>query len=323
MLRFLIRRGIQGLAIVAIVATLSFALIHLAPGDPFSALADDARVSLEVRQRWLAAYGFDRPLPEQYARYLLHLVRGDLGFSITFQRPVSEVLASALPNTLLLMGTALVASLAVGITLGVIQARREGRAADRVIGASTVAIGSLPDFWLAIVLMLLLAYWIPIFPVAGMIDVVSHDYLTLAGRVRDRLVHLVLPVATLVLLSTASIARYQRAALLDVLHEEWMRTARAKGLSERAAVLRHALRNALAPVITLVGLAFPSLLGGAVFVESVYAWPGMGSLAVHAVSTRDYSLVMAIAIVGSVLVVLGNILADVLHAAADPRLRVS
>jgi peptide/nickel transport system permease protein len=322
-LRFLIRRGIQGLAIVAIVATLSFALIHLAPGDPFSALADDARVSLEVRQRWLAAYGFVRPLPEQYARYLLHLARGDLGFSITFQRPVSEVLASALPNTLLLMGTALVASLAIGIALGVLQARREGRAADRVIGASTVAIGSLPDFWLAIVLMLLLAYWIPIFPVAGMIDVVSHDYFTLAGRIRDRLVHLVLPVATLVLLSTASIARYQRAALLDVLHEEWMRTARAKGLSERAAVLRHALRNALAPVITLVGLAFPSLLGGAVFVASVYAWPGMGSLAVHAVNTRDYSLVMAIAIVGSVLVVLGNILADVLHAVADPRLRIS
>jgi peptide/nickel transport system permease protein len=322
-LRFLVRRSLQGLVIVAIVATLSFALIHLAPGDPFTALAADARLSPEVRRQLLANYGLDRPLPEQFVRYLAGLVRGDLGFSISFQRPVAEVLAGAVPNTLVLMGSALVVSLAVGISLGVVQARRHGRAADRVIGATTVAIGSLPDFWLAIVLMLVFAAWLPIFPVSGMVDVVSHDYLPLADRIVDRLVHLVLPVATLVLLSAASIARFQRAALLDVLPEDWLRTARAKGLSENAVMRRHALRNALAPVITIVGLAFPSLLGGAVFVEAVYSWPGMGSLAVHAVTTRDYSLVMATAVVGSILVVAGGILADLLHAAADPRLRVS
>jgi peptide/nickel transport system permease protein len=322
-LRFLARRAAQGVTLVFLVATISFALIHAAPGDPYSAMVHDPRATAQARAAWLARQGFDRPVPEQYARYLANIARGDLGYSVAFHRPVSDVIADAVPNTLLLMSVSLVASFLLGVALGVVQARRSGSVVDRAIGGATIAIASLPDFWLAIALMLVFSYRLSLFPTAGMIDVSSHDFLPFIERVKDRLVHLVLPVASLVLLAAASIARFQRAALLDVLPEDFLRTARAKGLGERGVVLRHALRNALSPVITLIGLAFPTLLGGAVFVETVYAWPGMGYIAVQAVAMRDYQLVMATAVIGSVLVVVGSLIADVLHAVADPRVHVA
>jgi peptide/nickel transport system permease protein len=318
--RYLARRVLQAGVVVFLVATLSFCLLHLAPGDPFTTL-DNPNVTEAIRQRWRAAYGLDRPLPEQYLRYLGNVARGDLGYSYSLHRPVGEALAHALPNTLVLMSVALVMSFALGILLGVIQARYHGSGLDHGIGAASLFFFSMPEFWLAIMMVLVFAYWIPIFPVAGMVNPVMHSYYGFWGRVGDRLQHLVLPAATLTLLCTALIARYQRSAVLDVLHDDFVRTARAKGLDERRILLRHVLRNALLPIITILGLMLPVLLGGSVFVEKIFAWPGMGYITVNAIATRDYPLVTAAMIIGAVLVVAGNLLADLLYAVVDPRLR--
>ena len=320
MASYLARRVLQAGVIVFLVATLSFCLLHLAPGDPFSTL-DNPNITAAVRQRWRAAYGLDRPLPEQYVRYLRAVAHGDLGYSYSLHRPVRDALADALPNTLLLMGVALGASFAIGILLGVLQARHRGSSLDHGVGVASLFFFSMPDFWLAIMMLLIFAYWLPIFPVNGMFDPVMHDYFGFWGRVADRAWHLVLPATTLTLLTAALVARYQRSAVLDVLQDDFVRTARAKGLGERRIMLRHVLRNALLPIISILGLTLPALLGGSVFVEKVFAWPGMGYLTVNAIGTRDYPLVTAAMIIGAVLVATGSLLADLLYAIVDPRLR--
>jgi peptide/nickel transport system permease protein len=318
--RFLARRLAQGVVIVWLVATATFALLHLAPGDPVAASLDNPLTPPEVRSHWRHAYGLDRPLGEQYVRYLAGVAHGDLGFSVPHRESVAAVLADAVPNTLLLMGAALFAAFAVGMAIGIAQARRRG-ALDRGLGVATLLVYSVPEFWLALMMMLVFAYRLRLFPVTGMFDPVMHPYLGFWGRLRDVAWHLVLPATTLALLGAAVVARFQRAAMLDVAQQDFIRTARAKGVPERGIVLRHQWRNALLPVITLLGLALPALLGGAVFVEKIFAWPGMGLLTVDAIGTRDYPLVTGSVIVGSALVVAGSLLADLLYAAADPRIR--
>ena len=307
--------------IVAIVAVITFVLIHLAPGDPFSAVLDNPNVSESVRATLRAQYGLDRPLPEQFLRYAGALARGELGWSFSYERPVREVLATALPNTLLLMGVALVGSFALGILVALIQVARRGSFTDHALSGISLFFFSMPDFWLAILTLLAFTYWLPIFPVGGAVDPVMHEYLSWAGRVVDRLRHLALPALTLTILASATVARFQRAALLDVLPADYIRTARLKGLTERQILRRHALRNALLPIISLIGLSFPALLTGAFFIEKIFAWPGMGFAVVSAIGTRDYPLVVGGVIIGSIMVTLGSLLADLLYAAADPRLR--
>lgn len=319
---FLIRRLLQAVVIIYIVATLVFLLIHLAPGDPFTYL-ENPNVTEEVRAQRRAAHGLDRPLAEQYVRYLGRLVRGDLGDSIYLNRPVASVMRDALPKTALLMGLALGLSFALGVMIGVVQIVRRGSIAERALSTTSLFFYSMPDFWLALVMLLTFAYWIPLFPAGGVVDPVMHPYLGLWERIVDRIWHLVLPVVTLTLLAAAGIARYQRSALLDVVNLDYIRTARAKGATEHAVLMRHALRNAILPVITLMGLSLPVLLGGAVFVERVYSWPGMGMTAVTALSTRDYPLVLGCALLAAVMVSLGSLIADVLYALADPRLRAT
>lgn len=307
--------------IVAIVATITFALIHIAPGDPFSAVMDNPNVSERVRATLRAQYGLDRPLPEQFVRYVGQLARGELGWSFSHDRPVREVLATALPNTLVLMVIALVASFALGILIALIQVARRGSATDHTLSAISLFFYSVPDFWLAILALLTFTYWLPIFPVGGAVDPVMHEYMGFGARIVDRLRHLALPALTLTILASPGVARYQRAALLDVLPADYIRTARLKGLSEREILRRHALRNALLPIISLLGLSFPALLTGAFFIEKIFAWPGMGLAVVNAIGTRDYPLVVGGVIIGSIMVTLGSILADLLYAWADPRLR--
>ena len=321
MRRLLAARAAQSVVVVAIVATIVFALVHLAPGDPFAAAVAGGGLPPAERAALVARYGFDRPIAEQYAIYLRNLVHGDLGWSFSRNLPVSATLATAVPNTLLLMGTALVLSVALGIAAGLLQAARRGSAVDHGTSALLLVFYSMPDFWLALMLMLVFAYALPLFPVSGTIDPVMHEYLGRWGRVADRLHHLVLPAATLTLLLTAAIARHQRAALLDTARADFTRTARAKGLSERAVLIRHTLRNSIGTTITIVGLLFPALLGGTVLVETVFGWPGMGELATSAITNRDYSLVTATAIIGAVMTVAGSFIADVLTAVADPRVR--
>lgn len=320
MRRFVAVRLLHAIVVLLLVTTIAFFLVHLAPGDPFS--FESSRVSTEIRDEWRRQFGYDRPLPEQYVRYVASIARGRLGYSHSQHMPVSEVLAIALPRTLVLMALALVLSFALGIRLGVYEATHWNSDRARAVNRVTLLVYSLPDFWLALMLLLGFAYWIPILPAGGMVDEVMHPYMSTGAALWDRIRHLILPLLTLTLLLTALITRYQRAALLDVLPSDYVRTARAKGVDERVVVGRHALRNALLPMITLAGLSFPALLGGAVFVERVFSWPGMGMMAASAIFLRDYPLILASVIVGAVMVVLGNLLADLAYGWADPRVRV-
>jgi peptide/nickel transport system permease protein len=321
MRRLLAGRLLQGIAVVWIVATLTFALLHLAPGDPFS--YHDKRISPETIAHWRHVYCLDRPLVVQYGCYVKSIASGDLGYSISQQRPVLDVLVDYVPRTIELMFFALVLSFGVGIGLGVLEARRRGRIADWGTRAVTLFFYSMPDFWLSLMLVLIFAYWLPIFPISGIEDVINAPSFSRWQHFVDHLRHLVLPVVALVLLTCAAIARYQRSAMLDVMRMDFVVTARAKGASEDSIARHHVLRNALLPIITLAGLTLPSLLGGAVLVELVFSWPGMGYVTAAAVGNRDYALVMASVLVTSVLVVAGSVVADLLYSLADPRVRAS
>lgn len=320
MRRFVAVRLLHAIVVLFLVTTIAFFLIHIAPGDPFA--TDSPLLTDEIRARLREQFGYDRPLLEQYVRYIGSVAQGELGFSHSLQAPVSAVLARALPNTLQLMGLALALGFALGIWLGVFEVRHLRTRKARATNGASLFVYSLPDFWLALMLLLIFAYWLPILPAGGMIDVVLHDYMSPARAAWDRIRHLVLPLTTMTLLVTAIIARYQRAALLEVLPSDFVRTARAKGLDARDVIMRHALRNALLPMITLAGIAFPMLLGGAVFVERVFSWPGMGLMVTNAIGMRDYPLILAAVIVGGAMVAVGNLLADIAYGLADPRIRV-
>lgn len=320
MRRFVAVRILHAIVVLLLVTTVAFFLIHLAPGDPLG--GEDSRLAEEVRQQLRAQFGYDRPIAEQYVRYVGNVFRGELGFSHSLHAPVSEVLATTVPRTLLLMVIALTLGFALGMWLGVFEVRHWRTRVARTTNAGSLFVYSLPDFWLALMLLLAFAYWIPVLPAGGMVDVVLHDYMSPGRAAWDRVRHLILPVMALTLMIAAMIARYQRAALLEVLPSDFVRTARAKGVDDRAVIAKHALRNALLPMITLAGIALPALLGGSVFVERVFSWPGMGLTAVNAVAARDYPLVMATVIVGAAMVALGNLVADIAYGIADPRVRV-
>jgi peptide/nickel transport system permease protein len=321
-LPWLLRRIAAGIAIVFAVLTLTFAAVHLAPGKPFLP-ADGRPMNPAAIERLRRVYGLDRPLPEQYLRYLAALGRGELGESFSKRRPVGTMIASALPNTVVLAATALLIDFTLGIAIGVFQAARVRRRSDVALTNLTLFFYSLPTFWLGLVLLLIFAQWLHWFPVGGATDPVLYDSLSLGGRLLDRLRHLALPALTLGLVGAGGTARFQRAALLEALGQDYVRTARAKGLTASAVLVRHALRDALLPVIALLGLALPFLLTGAVLVETVFAWPGLGKLAADAISARDYPLVLGTTVLVSAAVVAGSLLADLITAAADPRIRLS
>lgn len=320
MRRLVAVRLLHAVVVLLIVMTIAFFLLHLAPGDPFS--FDNSTIPPAVRDHMRAEFGYDRPLWEQYVRYVSNLARGNLGYSHLMRVPVTEALRMVLPRTLLLMSLALILSFAIGIRLGIYEILHWRKLRARATSGATLLIYSLPDFWLAMMILLTFSYWFPILPAGGMVDPVLHDYMRPAEALWDRVRHLILPLSTLVLMITAVIARYQRAALLEVLPADFVRTARAKGLDEGAIVGRHAWRNAVLPMITIAGLALPVILGGAVFVERVFSWPGMGSTLLAAVSVRDYPFVLAGVIVGGVLVIVGNLLADIAYGIVDPRVRL-
>jgi peptide/nickel transport system permease protein len=316
---WLLRRLVASVAIIFAVVTLVFVLIHIAPGEPCpSDEPVDPTVCLELTRQ----FGLDQPLPEQYWRYLAALAHGNLGYSFSLRRPARDALADTIPFTLQLGAAALLLDFVLGLLLGIYQATRVNRAPDVLLGNITLFVYSLPTFWLALILLLLFAEKLGWFPVGGASDPIfcpSVDSLYCAA---DRLWHLILPAATLGLVGAAGTARFQRAAMLDVASQDYVRTARAKGVPERRVVLHHQLRNALLSFITRFGLAFPFLLTGAVLIETIFAWPGMGRLAFNAILTRDHTLVTATALTASTVVVLGNLVADILLELADPRLRV-
>ncbi|MGH7521550.1 MAG: ABC transporter permease [Gemmatimonadales bacterium] len=316
---WLLRRLVASVAIIFAVVTFVFILIHLAPGEPCPPGEQiDPTVCRELQQQ----FGWDQPVLVQYGRYLVALAHGNLGFSFSLRRPVRDALADTIPFTLQLAGAALLLDLLLGLALGIYQATRVNRLPDILLGNATLFIYSLPTFWLALILLLLFGEKLQWFPVGGANDPIFCPVVNSFYCVADRLWHLVLPAATLGLVGAAGTARFQRAAMLDVANQDYVRTARAKGVTERRVVLRHQLRNALLSFITRFGLAFPFLLTGAVLIETIYAWPGMGRLAFNAILARDHALVTATALAASTMVVLGSLAADILMELADPRLRV-
>ena len=321
MTAWLVRRVAASVAIVFLVVTLTFILMNLAPGEPM--LGPSERIlDPEARAALTKQYGLDGPIDVRYVSYLRQLARGNLGLSFGMRRPVADALAEAIPNTLLLTGAALLVDFLIGLGLGVYQALRVHRLPDVALGNITLFLYSVPTFWLGLILLLVFGEWLGWFPVAGMSDPILCPNVGSLYCVMDRVWHLTLPAVTLGLVGAAGTARFQRAAMLEVAGQDYIRTARAKGASERRVVLRHQLRNALLSFITLFGLAFPFLLTGAVLIETIFAWPGMGRLAADAIVRRDFPVVNAAVLLASTLVVGGNLLADVLLAVADPRLRV-
>jgi peptide/nickel transport system permease protein len=258
----------------------------------------------------------------RYGRYLAAVARGDLGESFSQRRPVAAALADAVPNTLTLGATALCLDFLLGLALGAYQATRRGRTTDIVLGNATLFLYSVPTFWLGLLLLLVFGQGLGWFPVGGVTDPVLYPALPPSGQLLDRAWHLTLPALTLGLVGAAGTARYQRAAMLETMGQDFVRTAHAKGARPRRVITRHVLRNALLPVITLFGLSLPFILTGAVLIENVFSWPGMGRLAAHAIAQRDYPLVTATAMVAAVVVALGSLVADLLTMWADPRMRV-
>jgi peptide/nickel transport system permease protein len=318
---WLVRRLAASIAIVFAVVTVTFLVVHIAHGTPCG--PSEARpLPPDVCERQRVRFGYDQPLWVQYVKYLAALSRGDMGESFGLHRPVGDALADAIPNTFALALAALLIDFALGLALGIYQAARARRFGDIALGNVALFVNSMPVFWLGLVLLLVFAQWLRWFPVGGIHNPVLCPRLDSPYCLLDFLWHLTLPALTLGLVAAAGTARYQRAAMLEVIRQDYVRTARAKGLRERRVLLVHALRNALLPFITLCGLAFPFLLTGAVLIETVFAWPGMGRLAVSAILQRDYPVVTGAALVTSAMVVLGSLIADVLYAVADPRIRV-
>jgi peptide/nickel transport system permease protein len=316
MTRFLITRLSQSAFIIVIATVIAFLLIRLAPGEPFSY----ENQTPAVQQQWRAAFGFDRPVGVQLARYASNVARGRFGYSVNEHRPAAQSIADALPRTLLLAGISLVLSIIIGVAAGVFMAARHRSWWDRSMMSISTLAYSIPDFWLALIIQLILGYAFHLFPISGTADPLV-EYRGAAAIFQDRMAHLAMPVITLTILVSVIVMRYQRAALLDILPSDFLRTARAKGLPERQVIRRHALRNALTPTITIIGLLIPGLLGGVYFIEYVFDWHGLGWLTVRAVQTLDYDVATASVLVSGVLVAVGSLVADLLLVVVDPRTR--
>ncbi|HET6764602.1 MAG TPA: ABC transporter permease [Longimicrobiaceae bacterium] len=324
MATYLLRRLLGAVPLLLGTVTLLFFLIHLAPGDPSDRFVG-AHAPPGLAAQMHRLYGLDQPLPVQYARWVGAFARGDFGESLVLQRPVREIVPQAVWNTLQLSGLALLLIFAVGIAIGILQAMRPRSAADHAFSLAAFVFSSVPGFWLGLMLLFVFAvkfgeWGLVALPVAGM-SRVDAEFLPAGARLADRAAHLVLPVATLTLVGWAGIARYMRGSMLEVVGQDFIRTARAKGLRERDVMLRHAVRNALIPVVTLLGLELPFLLSGAVLAEEIFSWPGMGRLLVDSIAQRDYPVVMATQLALAITVIGGNLLADALYALVDPRVR--
>jgi len=319
-IRFILRRLAASLLLLYLVLTATFFLLHLAPGSPATVILEDQRISAEQRENLRRVYGLDRPLPVQYARWLSAVARGDWGTSFSQQRPVKRVVLDAVPATMILAVAALLVEQAAGLVFGIVAARRPGSAADHAIRVVSLLLFSQPGFWLGLMAILLFSLAWPILP-AGHMYSVGVDEMGSGARLLDLLRHLILPAVVLGLAEAGSVVRYVRSSLLDVLGQEYIRAARAKGISERRVVWVHALRNALPPLIQVMAISLISLLSGALVMEVVFSWPGIGRLTFDAILSRDYPLVLAATAFSAVMVLAANLMADVLHALADPRVR--
>lgn len=316
MLRYLLKRLLVALPVLLGVTIISYVIISLAPGDAVDLMADPTISTADLAQR-RHDLGLDQPVPVRYVKWLGGMVKGDLGYSFYTKQPVAQRIGERLGPTLTLSLAALLLAYAVAIPVGVISATRQYSIMD--YGSTILALVgvSIPGFFLGIGLIYVVSLKMNLLPVSGM------NTLGANGGISDLLKHLILPAIVLSSGTMGSVFRYTRSAMLDVVRQDYIRTARAKGISQRKVTYKHALRNALIPVITLLGLQLPALLGGAVITEQVFRWPGMGLLTIEAITQRDYPVLMGLNLMAAVLVVLGGFLSEALYSMADPRIRFS
>jgi peptide/nickel transport system permease protein len=315
MAHYLFSRLIQGLVLLALVSVIAFAVLHLAPGGPLSQFALVPGMTQEQLAHISHEMGLDRSLPVQYWEWISRLLTGDWGHSYRDNQPVLAVIVGRLPATFELMLTAIVIAVLLGVSIGILGAVRRGSLFDTLATVGAMVALSIPTFWFGLVVIYLFSLklgWLP----AGSRSTVGNE------SFGDYLHHLIAPAIVLALVEVAIWSRYMRGAMLDVISQDFIRTARAKGLTEWTVMLHHAFRNALLPMIELGGLELPTLLGGALVTETVFTWPGMGRLFLDSLGYRDYPVVMGILMVSAVLVLLGSLMADLLSAAADPRIRL-
>jgi len=322
MLAYLTKRLLMMIPMLIGITLLSFVVIHLAPGEPTDLQTDlNPKVSAEMRDRLRAQYNLDKPLYVQYGHWLGRLVRFDFGDSFAQDhRPVARKIVERMPVTILINVLSITLILLVSVPIGILSAVRRNSLFDQATTVFVFLGFAIPSFWLALLLMDYLGVRLGLFPIAG-IRSLGHEYLSFGGRLWDMAHHLILPVFVSSFGGLAGFSRYMRSNMLEVIRQDYILTARAKGLSERVVIGKHALRNALLPVITILGLSVPGLIGGSVIFETIFAIPGMGKLFYDGVMMRDYPLIMGILVIGAGLTLVGNLLADIGYALADPRIR--
>jgi len=319
MARYVLRRLIQAIPILIGISVIAFFIVYLAPGDPFDRFRSN-KVSPEVIANLRRVYGLDQPLPVQFYKWFTTFWtfpwdNTAWGFSITDGLPVRDKIFERIPSTLQLMGTSLLLTVVIAIPVGILGAVKQYSIADKVIAVVATIGYALPTFWLGLILRQIFAQQLDLFPLFGKYSFGKE------GDLLDLLWHLFLPALTITVVGVAGWSRYMRASMLEVLRADYIRTAKAKGLASSRVIFKHALRNALIPIVTLLGLTIPSLLAGAAITETVFSWPGLGFLGVSSVSERDYPVVLAFAMIGGAMVIVGNLLADILYAVVDPRIK--
>lgn len=315
MIKFIIRRILQAIPLLLLISIITFLIINLAPGDPVRMFINPeatGEVDLEMIREEL---GLNEPLHIRYLVWLENILQGNFGESYNYRRPVGELMMEYLPNTIILSLSALLVAVAVAIPAGVISAVKKNTIIDYFFSVISLIGVSLPGFWLALMLILLFGLKLSWLPISGMRS--NYEEFELIDRLR----HLILPTIVLATGSMASKLRFMRSSMLDAIKQDYVKTARSKGLSEGKVLFKHAFRNALLPIITMIGFWIPSLVSGAAITESIFAWPGIGRLVVEANFTRDYPIIMAELVIASVMVILGSLIADILYAVADPRIK--
>jgi peptide/nickel transport system permease protein len=322
MFNYALRRVLQSIPILFILSILLFALVRSAPGGPLATAYRNPNVTKEQIEILKKQLGLDQPLPVQYVHWLGKMLRGDMGESIKFRRPVSEMIIERIPNTLILVGVSFIITLIIALPVAIISARKPYSIFDYTATSLTFIGQSVPVYWLGLALILVFYVAIqnpftgkPLFPAGGMRTIGGEDSLS------DLAWHLVLPVVALSASWAAWYSRFLRSSLLDVQHEDYVRTARAKGAPDRIVYYKHALRNAILPLVTLIALDLPSLFAGALFIETIFSWPGMGRLFWDAARGRDYPVLLAVVMIEAVLIIFCNILADLLYGVLDPRVK--
>lgn len=325
MTRYIIRRLVQMIPLLWVISVVAFVLLQLTPGDPAAALEDNPSITAEDRARFEEMMGLNDPIHIKYLKWSRNILRGDWGISIATKRPVLEEIGSRLGNTLQLMLVAQITTLLFAIPIGIISAVRQYSIFDHVVTSLALFGQSIPIFWFGLLLIMVFSLTLkdasggPLFPAGGMYDLRLYDSTT--APLSNRIYHMVLPITMLTMFGAGQYTRYMRSSMLEVLHQDYLRTAKSKGLRERVVILVHALKNAAIPIVTILAVQLPLLFGGALFTETIFSWPGMGRLFIRSAERSDYDLLMGIILINAFLILIFNLIADIVYAYLDPRVR--